>query len=47
MLFCKNDKKNDDDNKKKNSSDKNEKKSRPWYDISDDDLLEYDMIDDD
>ena len=46
MLFWKNDKKNDDDNRKKNSSDKNEK-SRPWYDISDDDLLEYDMIDDD
>ena len=23
------------------------KKSRPWYDINDDDLLEYDTFDDD
>ena len=48
MLFWKSDSKKDNDNKKKKSpSDKNEKKSRPWYDIRDDDLLEFDMMDDD
>ena len=48
MFFWKSDsKKDNDDKKKKSSSDKNEKKSRPWYDISDDDLIEFDMMDDD
>lgn len=45
MFFWKEDKKKDSDDRKKSSSD--EKKSRPWYDISDDDLLDYDMMDDD
>jgi len=31
----------------KDSKPEKNQKSRPWYDISDDDLLEYDMIDDD
>ena len=45
MFFWKEDKKKDSDDRKKSSSD--EKKSRPWYDISDDDVLDYDMMDDD
>ena len=45
MFFWKEDKKKDSDDRKKSSSD--EKKPRPWHDISDDDLLDYDMMDDD
>ena len=45
MFFWKEDKKKEIDDRKKSSSD--EKKSRPWYDISDDDVLDYDMMDDD
>ena len=47
MLFWKDDKKKDDGDKKKRATDDKGKKSRPWYDISSDDLLEYDMMDDD
>ena len=48
MFFGKEDKKKTDKEKGKESSDKNEKKQkRPWYDISTDDLIEFDMFDDD
>jgi len=48
MLFEKDDKKKKDKDKTKDSPDKKEKKqSRPWYDIRMDDLIAYDLFDDD
>ena len=48
MFFGKEDKKKTDKEKRRDSSDKHEKKQkRPWYEISTDDLIEFDMFDDD
>ena len=44
MLFWKSDKSKDDDDRKSSSD---EKKSRPWFDISEDDMLDYDTFDED
>ena len=48
MLFTnRNEDKKDVKDRKKDSSDKNDKQlSRPWYDISLDDMIMYDLFDD-
>lgn len=47
MFFSKEDKMKDNDRRKASSDEKLKKQSWPWYDISEDDLIKLDMMDDD
>ncbi|MBQ6609766.1 MAG: hypothetical protein IJH70_04970 [Oscillospiraceae bacterium] len=47
MFFNKEDKKKDNDRRKDSSDEKTKKQSQPWYDISEDDLIKLDMMNDD